>query len=153
MRNGYQPERKLLTGLGKVDIQFPKTRDKACQGRHFRSHILPPYQAHPKRRQRVAVAVSQEYISTRDMAEAVTALLGEDAPKLSPSTLSRVKQSWLDDYKSWRQCDLNKKYVYIRICGKSMHFICRVFMPFNINHALGYREQIVAISGSDHFSN
>lgn len=113
VRNGFQPQRKLLTGLGEVDIQLPKTRDRAGKGRHFRSHILPPY---IKRSQSVDSVLPWLYlkgISTGDMAEAVAALLGEDAPGLSPGTLSRLKQSWLDDYKTWYQRDASKQYVYI----------------------------------------
>ena len=43
VRNGYLPQREIITGLGPVDIQVPKTRDKGRQGLHFRSELLPPY--------------------------------------------------------------------------------------------------------------
>jgi len=33
VRNGYQPERKVLTGIGPVEAQLPKTRDRAAWGR------------------------------------------------------------------------------------------------------------------------
>jgi transposase-like protein len=43
VRNGYQPERQVLTGIGPVEVRLPKTRDRSGQGRGFRSLILPPY--------------------------------------------------------------------------------------------------------------
>ena len=43
VRNGYQPERELLTGIGPVRVQVPKTRDRRREGRCFRSELLPPY--------------------------------------------------------------------------------------------------------------
>ncbi|KAF0281977.1 TetR family transcriptional regulator [Spiribacter roseus] len=41
--NGYQPERKLQTGVGDVPVQVPKTRDRSGSGVHFNSALLPPY--------------------------------------------------------------------------------------------------------------
>lgn len=117
VRNGYQPERKLLTGLGEVDIQLPKTRDRAGQGRHFRSQLLPPYIKRSRSVDNVLPWLYLKGISSGDMAEALAALLGEEAGGLSPGTVSRLKQSWLDDYKAWCQRDLTKKYVYIWVDG------------------------------------
>ena len=43
VRNGYLPQRVIMTGIGPVDIKVPKTRDRGGQGIHFRSALLPPY--------------------------------------------------------------------------------------------------------------
>ncbi len=43
VRNGYLPARTVMTGLGEVRIQVPKTRDRCGRGRHFTSALLPPY--------------------------------------------------------------------------------------------------------------
>ena len=43
VRNGYLPEREILTGIGTVPVRIPKTRDRAGEGRRFRSELLPPY--------------------------------------------------------------------------------------------------------------
>src|SRR5699024_1057801 len=52
-------------------------------------------------------------ISTGDFQEALTALLGEDAPGLSASTLSRLKQQWRDQYADWCRRDLSAhRYQY-----------------------------------------
>ncbi len=43
VRNGYLPARTLQTGIGGVDIQVPKIRDRTHTGIKFNSSLLPPY--------------------------------------------------------------------------------------------------------------
>ena len=43
VRNGYQPRRQGLTGVGPVKVRLPKTRDRGGEGRCFRTQVLPPY--------------------------------------------------------------------------------------------------------------
>ena len=43
VRNGYLPSREVLTGVGPVRVQVPRTRDRSGAGRCFRSELLPPY--------------------------------------------------------------------------------------------------------------
>jgi len=53
-------------------------------------------------------------VSTGDFTEALAALLGEDAPGLSASTISRLKDIWQEDLEEWQKRDLShKRYVYI----------------------------------------
>jgi len=53
-------------------------------------------------------------ISTGDFSESLKHLLGPDAPGLSAATISRLKQSWEQQYQDWTQRELSKKrYVYI----------------------------------------
>ena len=53
-------------------------------------------------------------VSTGDFGEALSALLGTDAVGLSPSTVSRLTQSWAADYQAWQQRDLSgKRYVHL----------------------------------------
>jgi putative transposase len=40
VRNGYLPQREIMTGIVPVDIKVPKTRDRGGQGIHFRSELL-----------------------------------------------------------------------------------------------------------------
>ena len=42
VRNGYLPEREILTGIGPVAVRVPQTRDRAGEGRCLRSELLPP---------------------------------------------------------------------------------------------------------------
>jgi putative transposase len=43
VRNGYLPERIIVTGVGEVAIQVPKVRDRTGSGIKFNSSLLPPY--------------------------------------------------------------------------------------------------------------
>ena len=61
VRNGYLPQREIMTGVGPVDIKVPKTRDRSGRGIHFRkefhhgitfSHTISPA-PFPRRHSRV----------------------------------------------------------------------------------------------------
>ena len=44
----------------------------------------------------------------------LTALLGKDAPNLSPAVIARLKGEWEDEYKLWQKRDLSaRRYVYV----------------------------------------
>ena len=43
VRNGYLPEREVLTGVGPVKVKIPKVRDRSGSGVKFNSAIVPPY--------------------------------------------------------------------------------------------------------------
>lgn len=64
-------------------------------------------------------------VSTGDFSEALAALLGKDAPGLSASTISRLKDAWSEEFKEWHQRSLRgKEYVYLRVDG--IHFGSRM---------------------------
>lgn len=91
VRNGYLPAREVLTGVGPVRVQVPKTRDRAGTGACFRSSLLPPY---IKRSQSVDNVLPWLYlkgISTGDFGESLEALLGPNAAGLSAGTICRLK--------------------------------------------------------------
>jgi len=114
VRNGYLPEREIMTGIGPVEIKVPKTRDRSGQGVHFRSALLPPYIKRSKSVETVLPWLYLKGISTGGFGEALTALLGEDAKGLSAGTISRLKQVWHQEYDAWRHRDLSKhRYVYL----------------------------------------
>lgn len=118
VRNGYLPEREIQTGIGQIPVKVPRIRDRqpdAQNGRiRFNSAILPPYLRRTKSIETLLPWLYLKGISTGDFSEALTALLGEDAPGLSATTISRLKMVWQDEYKKWQQRDLSQKhYVYI----------------------------------------
>lgn len=114
VRNGYLPEREIMTGIGAVEIKVPKTRDRSGQGIHFRSELLPPYIKRTKSIETVLPWLYLKGISTGDFSEALGALLGKDAKGLSAGTISRLKQVWIQEHEDWRKRDLSQeRYVYI----------------------------------------
>ena len=49
-----------------------------------------------------------------DFQEALGALLGKDAPNLSPSVIARLRGEWEADYARWQRRDLSaRRYVYV----------------------------------------
>ena len=53
-------------------------------------------------------------VSTGDFQEALTALLGKDAPNLSSAVISRLTAAWQVDYDAWQKRDLSaRRYVYV----------------------------------------
>jgi transposase-like protein len=53
-------------------------------------------------------------VSAGDFQEALAALLGKDAPNLSPAVISRLTAEWEADYDAWQKRDLSaRRYVYV----------------------------------------
>lgn len=118
VRNGHLPRREILTGLGPVQIQVPRTRDRSGSGICFRSSLLPPYIKKTKSVENVLPWLYLKGISTGDFNEALAALLGEDARGLSQPTISRLKERWTKEYEEWCRRDLTgERYVYLWVDG------------------------------------
>jgi len=117
-RNGYLPEREIQTGIGQVTVRVPRVRDRHPEnepGRiRFSSSILPPYLRKTKSIETLIPWLYLKGISTGGFTEALAALVGKDAPGLSPSTIGRLKSVWQEDLEKWQKRDLShKRYVYI----------------------------------------
>jgi putative transposase len=111
------PERTIQTGIGPVAVQQPRVRDRGAADAErirFSSAILPPYARRTKSLDALLPVLYLRGISTGDMQEALAALLGKDAPNLSPAVLTRLKAGWQDEYERWKKRDLSaRRYVYI----------------------------------------
>ena len=114
VRNGYQPERNIQTGLGDIEVKVPKVRDRKNEGVKFNSSLVPPYLKRTKNIEELIPWLYLRGISTGDMQPALVSLLGDDAKGLSANTVSRLKSSWEEEYKQWSTRPLDKRrYVYI----------------------------------------
>ncbi len=108
VRNGFLPERTLQTGVGDVEVQIPKVRDRSGNGVKFNSNLIPPYL---KRTKSVATLLPLLYlkgISTGDMLPALESRLGKDAKGLSANSIYRLKERWYAEYEHWRKRDLGR---------------------------------------------
>jgi transposase-like protein len=111
VRNGYLPERDLVTGVGPLTVRQPRVRHR--DGQHFSSAILPKYLRRVPSIDALIPALYLKGVSTGDFSEALAAILGEKAAGLSATNIVRLKASWEADYQAWRQRDLSQKqYVY-----------------------------------------
>jgi transposase-like protein len=119
VRHGTGPERMIQTGIGPIPVQRQKVRDRAtgvpAEGRiRFTSNILPRWARRSKSLDALLPILYLRGISTGDFQEALTALLGSDAPNLSPGVIPRLTAGWQDDYERWQRRDLSaRRYVYI----------------------------------------
>lgn len=113
VRNGYLPEREVVTAIGPVPVQVPKVRDRSGSGVKFNSNIVPPY---VRKSPRVSAALPWLYlrgVSTGDMSEAFSVLLGEQAKGLSPNVVVRLKAQWAEEFEQWNKRDLSaSRWVY-----------------------------------------
>lgn len=113
VRNGYLPARDVLTTVGPVKVRVPKVRDRSGAGVKFNSTLVPPF---VRRSQRMSAALPWLYlkgVSSGDMREALTVLVGEQAKGLSPNVVSRLKSEWASEYGAWMKRDLSgRHYVY-----------------------------------------
>jgi putative transposase len=119
VRHGHGPQRTIQTGIGPVDVRRTKLRDRGAaeakaEGITFTSAILPKWARRTRSLDALLPVLYLRGISTGDFQEALAALLGDDAPNLSPSVIGRVKEEWTIEYDRWQRRDLSaKRYVYI----------------------------------------
>lgn len=125
VRTGYLPERDVVTAIGPVTVQVPKVRDRSGSGIKFNSSIVPPYVRKSPRESSALPWLYLRGVSTGDMSEALSVLLGEQAKGLSANTVIRLKASWADEFAQWNKRDLSAaRWVYwwadgIHIGGRS----------------------------------
>ena len=127
VRNGYHQERKITTGLGRLDIEQPRVHDRRPEGERekFTSKILPPYLRKTKSIEELIPWLYLKGISTGDMNEALQSLLGPECPGLSASTVTSLKKTWEAEFKEWNSQSLEgKEYVYVWADG--VHFNIRL---------------------------
>lgn len=114
VRNGYLPERKIQTGIGPVTVQIPKVRAKTGEPVTFRSALVPPYVRKTKSLEAALPWLYLKGVSTGEMAEALKVLVGPQAEGLSASTVSRLKQTWAQEYRDACEARLDQdRWVYI----------------------------------------
>ena len=124
VRNGYLPPRLIQTGIGAVPVNAPRVRDRAGEIR-FTSSILPPYLRRTKTIEALLPWLYLKGISTGEFGEALTALVGHDAPGLSAGTISRLKTAWQHEHARWERRDLGSKH-YVYLWGEGIHFGVRL---------------------------
>ena len=97
VRHGNLPERSIMTGIGPVTVRQPRVRDRAGDAGErirFSPNILPRYARRTKSLEALIPILYLKGISTGDFEEALSALVGKDAPGLSASTIARLKDAW-----------------------------------------------------------
>ena len=118
VRHGHGPERSIQTGIGPVAISRVKVRDRGAGADgtriRFASSILPLWARRTKSLDALLPVLYLRGVSTGDFQEALGALLGRDAPNLSPTVVTRLTGEWEQEYGRWQTRDLSaRRYVYV----------------------------------------
>jgi len=118
VRHGHGPERAVQTGIGPVEVQRVKIRDRAPAEREkrvrFTSRILPRWARRTTSLEALLPVLYLRGVSSGDFQAALAALLGKDAPNLSPSVIARLKGDWQAEHERWQKRDLSaRRYVYV----------------------------------------
>ena len=118
VRHGHGPEREIQTGIGPVPVARVRVRDRGATGAEdrvrFTSTILPKWARRTRSLDALLPVLYLRGVSTGDFQEALSALLGKDAPNLSPAVVTRLTATWADEYTRWQGRDLSaRRYVYV----------------------------------------
>ena len=125
VRHGSLPAREVQTGIGAVKVQVPRVRDRADSNKiRFQSSILPQYIRRTKCLEALIPWLYLKGISTGNFQEALSALLGPDAPNLSADTISRLTKSWADELEAWQSRDLSARH-YVYLWADGIYFQAR----------------------------
>lgn len=107
VRQGFLPEREVMSGIGTVPVQVPRVRDRGANEDgskiKYRSSLVPHYLRNAKSVEELLPWLYLKGISTWDFSEALAALLGPDAEGLSSSTITRLNAAWWEEYETWRK--------------------------------------------------
>src|SRR3712207_5512866 len=118
VRHGHAPERQVQTGIGPVAVRRVKLRDRGTgvdgERIRFTSAILPRWARRTPSLDALLPILYLRGVSTGDFGEALAALLGKDAPNLSPSVVARLRGEWEAEHARWQRRDLSARhYVYV----------------------------------------
>src|ERR1700730_12433052 len=98
VRHGHGPERVIQTGIGPVEVRRVKLRDRdtgeSRQRVRFTSALLPRWSRRTCSLDALLPILYLRGVSAGDFQEALAALLGKDAPNLSPAVISRLTAEW-----------------------------------------------------------
>ena len=120
VRNGYLPEREILTGIGQIKVQVPRLRDRGETGARiqFKSSLIPPYMRRTATIDEMLPLLYLKGISEGDFVEVLSPIVGEQAKNLSPAVISGLKAKWESEQAQWSKRSLGDKgYVYWWVDG------------------------------------
>ena len=153
-RNGYLPERDIVTGVGKVSARAPGLRDRGNVGANekigFSSSILPPCLGKTGSPEDSIPWLYLKGVSAGDFSGAPTAIIGREAKGFGQPVVSRLKAKWKDEFENRGNRDLSKKrYVYCWVDGIrcSVRMDDRQCIPVVMGATMSGEKELVAVEG------
>ena len=119
VRHGHGPMRRIQAGVGPLEVQRPKVRDRAdvpeAEKIRFTSVILPRWARRSKASMRScpsSTCGASRLATSRRRSRACSARTRRTSS--SPSVIGRLTAAWEGEYDAWRRRDLSaRRYVYI----------------------------------------
>jgi putative transposase len=108
VRNGYQPQRRLHTSVGPVEVRIPKVRTRLDHGVVFRSALARPYL---RRARWVAPNGPIDFllgIANGDIRAALRGLMGPEAGALPVAVLTGLTRRWKAEFHTWLEGPLGQ---------------------------------------------
>jgi putative transposase len=129
VRHGHGPERLVQTGIGPVPVRRVKVRDRGAvqdgERIRFASALLPRWARRSRSLDALLPVLYLRGVSMGDFQEALGALLGRDAPNLSPAVVARLRDEWQADYARWQRRDLAARH-YVYLWADGIHLQARM---------------------------
>jgi len=108
-RNGYY-KRSLHTRFGHIeDLQVPRDRNG-----EFQTQVFQPYQRRDGWLEEAVIQMYKSGMGTRDVARFVESMFGSH---YSPTTVSNITATVLEDIQQWQSSPLKKRYSVIYLDG------------------------------------
>jgi transposase-like protein len=105
-RNGYGDPRSLTCGCGQVHLQMPRLREP------YDSKIVGKYERLTPDLQDLIPKLYMHGLALGDFQQAFGWLWGDEVP-LSQGSVARLKESWEQDYRQWKERPLEEEYLYV----------------------------------------
>lgn len=132
-RNGYY-ERTLDTRYGTIeDLQVPRDRKG-----EFQTQVFEPYQRRDGWLEEAVIHMYKGGMSTRDVARFIEGMFGS---QYSPTTVSNITSTVLEDIEQWQKRPLEKRYSVIYLDGLYCKLKRQTVQSEVIYLAMGINEQ------------
>jgi transposase-like protein len=94
---------------GTIEVRRPRLRELE---ERFESRVLPFFARQSSKVRAMLPQLYLEGLALRDFERALRGLLGEGAP-LSASTIARLKEYWLEQFRAWQEEPIEDELVYV----------------------------------------
>lgn len=105
VRNGYQPARTVMTGLGMLTVRYPKARSKNGRSVFFRSQLVQKYAHRAHDHSDAAEWKCLDAVMNENLAGVLRATFGDQANQVT-HVVPELAAKWADKVRTWKQRSL-----------------------------------------------
>ena len=105
VRNGFQPARRIMTGLGMLTVRYPKARSRDGRSPSFRSQFVPKYAHRARDFSDAAEWDCLDAVLREDFFGILRAIFGSCSTHVIPE-LPEIAGRWLHHVQEWKRRSL-----------------------------------------------